>query len=92
MSGEYITLADAQKIMARVAPGPGSHFYIDLVNLQAYIDEVSADRIHIQQAVNDDGTPTLVVTCYAGGKPVYHTDASGDQCVLEHITEPPPGK
>ncbi|MDR3681364.1 MAG: hypothetical protein P4L41_15465 [Flavipsychrobacter sp.] len=91
MSGEFVTLADAERITGRVAPGPTDIFYVDLVNLQAYINECSADRIYIQQGINDNGTNTIVLTCYAGGVPVYHIDASGNQCVLEHVVMPPAG-
>ncbi len=92
MSGEFVTLAEAKIITSRVAPGPTDLFYIDLVNLQSYITATSADQIYVQQGVNDDGSDTIVVTCYAGGVPVYYTDGSGNKCVLEHIGMPPSGR
>jgi hypothetical protein len=88
MSGEFIALTDAQRIIGRLKADANTH-YVDIGNLQAYITESAADQIYIQKGINDNYTETLVITCYKGGSPVYHMDG-GNQCVLEHISIPPP--
>ena len=82
MSGEFITVAEATRVLSR--PICKTPFCVDLTHLQAYILESEADQIYIQKGINDDYSETLVITCYKAGAPVYHVQ-DGVNCVLEHI-------
>ncbi len=88
MSGEFIALTDAQRIIGRLKPDANT-YYVDMPNLKAYIDQCNADQVYIQKGINDDYSETLVITCYKGGIPVYFNDGAGNLSVLEHIQQPP---
>jgi|GEM_PF-6193923 len=91
MSGEFIALTDAQRILGRLRADANTH-YVDMPNLQLYLDQSNADQIYIQKGINDDYSETLVITCYKSGSPVYYDDGTGSQSVLEHILPPGSGK